>query len=813
MSSPSIDAIDAPLRLPAKGRLPPLFLYLGLLALTLAAFAPLWRNDFIEFDDPVYITDNPDVLSGFSREGFRWAWTTLHAGYWHPLTWLSLQCDAQFFARHGPGAEHVLAQAFHLDNLLWHCGTVLLLFAALRSATGMTAISWVTAALFAVHPLRVESVAWAAERKDVLSMFFGALTLLLYVHYARAPQWTRYLGVVAAFTLGLLAKPSLVTLPCALLLLDYWPLRRFGAKSSAASEEGCAEPASFARASMPRLLVEKLPLLVLAIAASILAVFTQGGSGALRSLEEVSMADRLATAAVGYVWYLEKTVWPQGLGLFYPRPPWSPLGLAISLAIGIAITAAAWVQAVRWPWLLVGWLWFLGTLFPVSGVAQAGMQAWADRFTYLPHVGLLLALVMSLDYLRRRLQVPGPAAGVVAGLGVALLSTCTWIQVGYWRGNFTIWEHTLKVTSQNARAYSALAYDYWHHRHLAKALEYATEAFRIQPDYLGHRYIYAAASVEMGRADEAARRLQESLERNPNLAAYLELLGVAEAHQGHWQQAATTYRRLLELEPEWAQIWAKLGTALWRLCERDEAVRSFERALELDPNQPEALNGLGVAAMRAGDYGRATATFNRALASDPRFAEAHSNLGVALGRQGAWNHALDHQRTAVHWQASIEQFLRNEGANIDQEDVIPDVVTYRCRLGFALFSSELKVNAFQQYQEALRRAPDWPKQFMATAWKLATHRSAQVRDPASACELAAQVCQAADKPSAEMLDVLAAAYAAAGRFSEAVSTAQQALQSASAAKAGAQAIEGRLQLYKQGKPFIDAAEPRIKTAH
>jgi hypothetical protein len=440
----------------------------ALLALTAVAYLPLWDNGFVNYDDAPYITDNPGVKAGLSGPA-GWAWTNGDAPYWMPLTWLSLQCDAHFFSSRGPQGEVVLSPAaFHGVNLAWHAATTLLLFAVWYRLTGARWRSFLVAALFAVHPMHVESVAWATERKDVLSGFFGALTLWAYVLYRERPGRARYLAVAAAFLLSLLAKPMLMTLPCVLLLLDFWPLRRWA--------PGDGWPA------LGRLAWEKMPLFVLATASALITIGARERHGALVSLGEVPLTARLGTALSAYGWYLSATFCPTRLAVLYPHPyrSWSPAQALAGAGWLLALTALALWQARRRPWLLVGWLWFVGMLVPVIGLAQGGAQAWADRFSYWPHVGLFVALVWGLGELAERARVPRPVCAAAGALVLGALAALTWAQVGYWRDSLTLWAHAVAVTKDNDRAHQFLSNCYRKQGRQEDAERHLVEAARIQ---------------------------------------------------------------------------------------------------------------------------------------------------------------------------------------------------------------------------------------------------------------------------------------------------------------------------------------------
>lgn len=400
----------------------PLLLGGSLAILTVLAFLPSLANGFVLIDDPFYVTANREVLKGITREGLAWALTANVVNNWHPLTVLSHMLDVEVFG--------LAAAGHHLTSLLLHLASVLLLFEVLRRTTGALYRSALVAALFAVHPTRAESVAWVAERKDVLSGLFWMLALLAYVHYARRPSRGRYLLVALAMALGLAAKPMLVTLPCVLLLLDLWPLER---------------------RELGRLILEKIPLFVLSAASSLTTLHYQKTS--LAPLEALPWDLRFANAAVSYVAYLGKAFLPRDLAVFYPFPQTIPLGQTLG---AVALLAALTILAVRRvresPWLLVGWLWFLGTLVPVIGLVQVGRQAMADRYTYLPCIGLFLAVVWGMAELVERRAALRPALAVCAVLAVLVLTALTQGQVRHWQDSVTLFRHALAVTGDNELA-------------------------------------------------------------------------------------------------------------------------------------------------------------------------------------------------------------------------------------------------------------------------------------------------------------------------------------------------------------------------
>jgi hypothetical protein len=444
----------------------------ALLAITCAAYHPVWENGFVDFDDEPFITNNPGVCEGLTASGTRWAVFNDEPPYRMPLTWLSLQLDVELSVLCSRGEPRLKPEIFHAHNLLWHAINVLLVFGlCLQIAGGTPTRAFLVAALFAVHPMHVESVAWAVERKDVLMCAFGLLSVRAYLRFAKTGGWAPYLGVILALCLSLAAKPMLLTLPFVLLLLDYWPLCRTSFSPAPTPEQVPA------RVPFRRLLLEKVPLFVIALVVAVSAATTRPGV----SFSAIPPTDRLMNALAGYGWYASTTLYPSPLAAVYPHPyaDWS-LGQSLTgAAILISVTALTLWQARRRPWLIVGWLWFVGTLFPLIGLAQGGPQAWADRFSYWPHIGLFIALVWGCADCARHLRIPAFIsrllwAAVLIGL-VALSS----VQVRYWRNSVVLWEHTLAVTERNAYAHERLALAYRREGRIAEAELHQVAANRI----------------------------------------------------------------------------------------------------------------------------------------------------------------------------------------------------------------------------------------------------------------------------------------------------------------------------------------------
>jgi tetratricopeptide (TPR) repeat protein len=700
----------------------------ALVALTAVAFLPLWGNGFVDLDDELYVTANPHVLGGLSWRGLGWAFSNGHAAYWQPLSWLSLQADAEFLCRRSPGGLAVPSPAvYHGGNLAWHAGGAVFLFLAWQRLTGARWRSFLVAAVFAVHPLRVESVAWAAERKDVLCAFFGAMALWAWAGYRERPGWRRYLGVAAAFALSLLSKPMLMTLPVVLLLLDYWPPRR--------------------GVPLARLIGEKVPLLALAVAAGVVTVIARAKSHAPVSLAALPLSDRLANAAAGYGWYLAHTLYPAGLGPWYPHPfgAWQ-VGPVLAGAASLAgLTLLSVWQARRRPWLLVGWLWFVGTLLPVIGLAQGGEQAWADRFSYWPQIGLLVAAAWGLAELTERVRLPVPVRAAAAALAVGWLAVLTWSQVGHWRDTRALWDRALAVTDSNPRAHANLGNWYMKHGEFDVAVAHFEVSARAQPGCAEYRYNLGVALLLLGRAAEAEEEFRQALAATPDSLDAWHNLGMACAYQGRPGEAADYFRRVLELAPQQDDSRTELGRALWRLGRRCEAAETFREVLRRDPQKAYAWEGLALDCLARGDAAAARRAFEKALERAPQSPAFHSGLGVALGRQGRLLEAAHLHAWALRKQAELDRELARMGGRAAQPEGTPPAVLYRCRLAQALTALGDRRAAADVYRAALRDDPRWPARFAVKAWASATGLGA-ARDTQAALDLATQITEALSAP-------------------------------------------------------------------
>jgi Tfp pilus assembly protein PilF len=593
---------------------------LALVALTVSVFAEVRHFGFLSWDDPSYVTENPQVLGGVSWQGVRWAFTTGEAANWHPLTWLSHMLDVQLFGVNG-GCHHLTSLVLHVANVLVLFGALSQLFtrrpafARHRASPGGRGDVWLcafVAALFAVHPLHVESVAWISERKDVLSAFFGLSAIWTYATYAQQPTGRRYAVTLGLFALGLLAKPMLVTLPLVLLLLDVWPLDRLSRGTRA-------------------LVVEKLPFFALAAASSVVTFLVQQRGGAVGGLGVLGWDVRVENALLSYVRYVGKCVWPSGLSAFYPYPSQTSVGLALLALAGLAaVTVLAVRASSRHPFLLVGWLWFLITLVPVIGLVQVGDQAMADRYTYLPLIGLFMASAWGCEALAARWRLPG-AAVAIAGVSVVIACAATArTQVATWATNESLWGHALAVTPDNYRAHVGLADALMDERRPADAVAEYQAAARIVPRAASVQNSLGLALTGAGRLDDAAAAYGAAVALDPGFADAHDNLGAMLARLGQLDEAITHYRAAIRIDSSLALAHNNLGLALASRGQVDEGIAECLTALNLKPDDPQWHFQVAVMLETRGRKAEAIEHLRRTLALDP----SHELARQALARLG-----------------------------------------------------------------------------------------------------------------------------------------------------------------------------------
>jgi tetratricopeptide (TPR) repeat protein len=571
-------------------------LCLLLVAVSLAVYNPIIRNGFINFDDTQYILHNPHVTAGLTGETVKWSFSNFYQANWHPLTWISHALDYQLF--HANPAGH------HYVNVLLHACNAVLLFLLFQSATGFTWRSLMLAALFAFHPVNVESVAWAAERKNVLSMLFFLLALQAYGWYARKPAVGRYLTVAFLFVLGLMSKPQVITFPFLLLLWDYWPLGRYGSDSSLI---GTMKPASPAR-SFPRLVLEKVPLFLLCCISAVITMKAQRAGGAIHSSSQYSFHLRFENAILSYSHYLRNACWPSKLSPFYPHP-WDSIRLwQVAAAI-----AGLVLHYRRHRYLCVGWLWFLGTLVPMIGLVQVGEQSMADRYAYLPFLGLFLILCWGVPEWASEHHIPSSWLAISAALILSALGFLTHRQVGYWHDSLTLWSYALRVTPERS--------------------------------YLIHLQL-GLAFDEQGRFDDAIPHLQAAIDPQDQRNAPLIHLGYGlyDQKHGHIQDAIEEYQTTIRTSKElevMLDAYSNMASAYREIRDYEDARESFAAALKINPKHCMSLVGMGLLAQRGGDLPEAIRYYSLAMSYEPTdvgyilLAQAEAHAGEAAEAQAA----------------------------------------------------------------------------------------------------------------------------------------------------------------------------------
>jgi protein O-mannosyl-transferase len=744
-----------------------------LIAITWFVVGQTVRYDFVNYDDDNYVYANPLISSGLTVSGTIYAFSDKHAGNWHPLTTLSHMLDCQLWGSNAGG--------HHLTNIVLHTIAVVLLFLILLQMTGALWRSAFVAAVFAIHPLRVESVAWISERKDVLSAVFFMLTLGSYVRYVRYSSVGRYLTVVSSFGLGLMCKPTLVTVPLVLLLLDYWPLGRFILTSR-------REVAT----KLWPLLREKIPLFALAAAGAGATLWAHEKS--IIHLEQIPFMWRVGNGLVACLTYIKQMIWPARLAVFYPHPantlPVWEIGLAIVL-LGMMSAAAITLRRNR-PYFFTGWFWYLLMLLPVIGLIQVGSQAHADRYTYLSQIGLYILLVWATaDAWRASVSAPkafgirrmeprgrerhGRAAhvgegaganesnalqrrilGVTASVAIIVLAWCARVQASYWRNGETLWSRAIAVTSENFIAHDGLGQFLLDHGHLDEAIDQFQIALNIDPKYPVARTNLGIALSKKGRIDEAIANFQTVLEDYPNDAKARYNLGTALLEKGDSQSAIAAFEKALSIQSRYPSAHYGLGMALDDSGRIDEAIAHYQKAVQEDPRFAEAYYLLGNDLFRRSRIDDAIAAYKRALQSHPGYPEVENNIGLALLKEGRPGEAI------AHW------------------------------------------------ENAIANEPDFVPALNNLAWVLAAFPEASIRNGDKALRLVDRANQLSGSKDPAVLRTLAAAYAENGRFTEARTTAESGLQLANAQNNSALAkiFESDLAHYRANAPVRIALPTR-----
>jgi protein O-mannosyl-transferase len=705
-----------------------------LAAMTFAVFGQTAGFGFVNFDDQKYVYENSVVAKGLTLKGAIWAWTYGEIGHWHPLTWLTHMGDCQVYG--------LWAGGHHLTNVALHAAAAVLLFLALREMTGSLWRSAFVAAVFAIHPLRAESVAWVSERKDVLSGVFFMLTLWAYARYARQPSRGRYAAVALAYALGLLCKNSLVTLPFVLLLLDWWPLQRVKLDRVVGKVGGARLVEIFWG-----LIKEKIPLFLLSAGSCVATALVP--EQLLDSVRQ-PFRERLGNAVFSYGIYFWQMVFPAGLAIPYLYPPnglpfWKVALAFVLLAAISMVVLACWKKR---PYLLVGWLWYLGMLIPVIGIIQISYYAHADRYTYLPGIGLVMAVTWLVAEWGVKWHVGRMAMGGLMTAVLGVLMVCARQQTTYWKSSETMWTHTLACIPGNSVACRNLADVRLKEGRIAEAIVIYRKGLQDEPDNVDLHNSLGSVFLHTGKADEAISQYQQALKINPVFETAHINLGNALLQKGRVDEAIAHFQIALQIKPDDAEVQNNLGNAFGRKGKEDEAIIHYQRALQIDPDCIPAHVNFGGLLLQRGKVDEAIAHFQRALEIKPDLAPAHDSLGNALLQKGRASEAIAH------------------------------------------------------FQKALQIEPANPAIQNNLAWLLATCPQASLRNGHKAVELARQANELTGGKNPAFLDTLAAAYAEAGRFPEAVETARHALRLAEAQSNAALAgqLQSEMKLYQAGAP-------------
>jgi tetratricopeptide (TPR) repeat protein len=762
-----------------------------LLALAVfAIFGQTVRYGFVNYDDDRYVYENLVVEKGLTLKGAVWALTYGEIGHWHPLTWLTHMADCQVYG--------LWAGGHHLTNVALHAAAAALLFLALREMTGSLWRSAFVAAVFAIHPLRVESVAWISERKDVLSGVFFMLTLWAYARYARQPSRGRYAAVALAYGLGLLCKNTLVTLPFVLLLLDWWPLHRV------------------TLTPFWGLVKEKIPLFLLSAGSCAVTVLVPEK---MVDSYRVPFLERIGNAVVSYGVYLWQMVFPAGLANPYVNPPNGQPFWKVALAF-VLLAAISMVVLACWkkrPYLLVGWLWYLGMLVPVIGFIQISYYAHADRYTYLPGIGLVLAVTWavgdwSLGWKHRKAVLGGLTAAVIG-----ILMICAWIQTGYWKNSETLWTHTLACTTGNYVAHCNFGESLARLGRIDEAMTHYQKAVEIKPGYADTQFNLGNGLRQKGRVDEAIACYQKALQIQPDLAGAHMNLGNILGQQGRMDEAIAHYQKALQIQPDSAEAHCNLGSAFFRQGRMEEAIAHYQKALEIQPDSAEAHMNLGNIFSQQGRLNEAIDHFQKALQIMPGNALAHYNLGITLQQKGRVDEAILQLQSALQIKPDYAEAHNSLGAALFQKGRTDEAITHLQKalqinpgyarahnnLGNALLQKGNVTEAIVHFQQAAQIEPADPAAQNNLAWLLATCPQASLRNGTKAVELARRANALTGGENPIVLRTLAAAYAEAGRFPEAVETAQRALHLAEAQSNTrlAGALQSQMKFYEAGSPF------------
>lgn len=644
-----------------------LYLCLALAALSIGLYAQVIGFDFINYDDPMYILGNKDLENGITWDAVKFAFTSFYACNYHPLTWLSHMVDIELFGLNA-GMHHVV-------NVIFHAINSVLLYLALKRMTSSRYRSAIVAALFALHPLHVESVAWVSERKDVLSTFFWMLTMLAYASFAEKKGCLRYGAVVIAFTLGLLSKPMLVTLPFVLILLDYWPLGRiaFG-RTLPDNADSTANKVPYI--PIYNLIIEKLPLFILVLGAVVVTVVAQNAGGAVRTLDMMPIGLRIENAIVSYGTYFIRTFWPLDLSVFYPYfrhiPVWKVLASGIFL---FSATVLSLVLARRFPYLPVGWFWYLGTLVPVIGIVQVGSQAHADRYTYIPLIGIFILVAWGAAEAIERWRGKRVLFYTLPAVILAVLSVLTWIQVGYWKSDYTLFSHSLEVTN-NFLGHNSLGNAHLRDKNYDEAIRHFKEALKMKPTDERVHITLGVALFEKGIKDEAMFHYQKALEIAPDNPNAHYNYAVALESKGMPQQALYHYRQVLRYDPDHRNALNNIAFILAQEGKTDEAISYYRKAKDIDHGLTKAYVNIALLLTKERKYTEALTTMREALERSPNDMSLFYVLGCIYQQMGDYDRSIESYRRALSLGQRSPEVLQSLGYAYHHIGKDEDAVTY-----------------------------------------------------------------------------------------------------------------------------------------
>jgi len=619
----------------------------GILALlVLVVYGRVATFPFLNYDDPDYAFENPNVRAGLSAHGIVWAFTSSYAANWVPLTWISNMADYSLF---GP-----MAGLHHAANLLLHLASTLLLFFVLYNLTQARWCSFFVALVFAIHPLHVESVAWIAERKDALSGFFFLLALAAYVFYVRRPSVFSYVGTLALFSCAVLSKPMVVTFPVLALLMDYWPLGRYEGRNKL------------------RPVLEKLPFFLIAIVVSRITYSVQLAGGSVSSLAQVPIA---ANVLLSYIVYLRDFIWPANLAVFYPyRENVAVWKIAGALCILAAISAMAWKLRGKYPYLFVGWFWYLIALIPVIGIVQEGGQSHADRYTYIPLIGISVIVAWSAQKLAENSKAARQVCAAALAIVPCVWATLAWQQVGYWRDSIALFEHAVAVTQGNYVAYNSLGNALREAGRTEDAISMFKTSLEIKNDFANTHGSLGEALLSEGAISPAVSELQQAVRLDPKLTTARVNLGSALNQTEQYSDAATAYRAALDLAPDNAEAHCGLGIALAETGRQEEAKQQLLESIRLKPDYAEAHYNLGRLLAGAGDGAGGFRELTAAVRLDPDNASAHANLGTLLAQQERFEDAVNEYRAAVKLDPASVRYHFNLGSALARLDRFDDAI-------------------------------------------------------------------------------------------------------------------------------------------